>query len=75
METNITINAIELASNLAERDLSNFIGMMSEEQFNKKFPNGTYIEDDEEVSYTEEAQDLFNEFYDEFLIMIEECKA
>ena len=75
METNITINAIELASNLAERDLSNFISMMSEEQYDKKFPNGTYIEDDEEVKYTEEAQDLFNEFYDEFLIMIEECKV
>ena len=75
METNITINAIELASNLAERDLSNFISMMSEEQYDKKFPNGTYIENDEEVSYTEEAQDLFNEFYDEFLIMIEECKV
>ena len=75
METNITINAIELASNLAERDLSNFISMMSEEQYDKKFPNGTYIENDEEVNYTEEAQDLFNEFYDEFLTMIEECKV
>ena len=75
METNITINAIELASNLAERDLSYFISMMSEEQYYKKLPNGTYIEDDEEVKYTEEAQDLFNEFYDEFLIMIEECKV
>ena len=75
METNITINAIELASNLAERDLSNFISMISEEQYDKKFPNGTYIENDEEMNYTEEAQDLFNEFYDEFLTMIEECKA
>jgi hypothetical protein len=75
METNITINAIELASNLAERDLSNFISMMSEEQYDKKFPNGTYIEDDEEVNYTEEAQDLFNEFYDEHLTLIELSKV
>lgn len=75
METNITINAIELASNLAERDLSNFISMMSEEQYDKKFPNGTYIENDEEVSYTEEAQDLFNEFYDEHLTLIELSKV
>ena len=75
METNITINAIELASNLAERDLSYFISMMSEEQYDKKFPNGTYIEDDEEVSYTEEAQDLFNEFYDEHLTLIELSKV
>ena len=70
METNITINAIELASNLAERDLSNFISTLSDEQYDKKFPNGTYIENDEEVSYTEEAQDLFNDFYDEFLTII-----
>ena len=75
METNITINAIELASNLAERDLSNFISTLSDEQYDKKFPNGTYIENDEEVSYTEEAQDLFNEFYDEFLTMIELSKV
>ncbi len=74
METNITINTIELASNLAERDLSNFIGMMSEEQYDKKFPNGTYIENDEELSYTKEAQDLFNKFYDEFLTLIELSK-
>ena len=75
METNITINAIELASNLAERDLSNFISTLSDEQYDLKFPDGTYVETEGEIVYTEEAQDLFNEFYDEFLTMIEECKA
>lgn len=74
METNITINAIELASNLAERDLSNFISTLSDEQYDLKFPNGVKIETEDEIVYTEEAQDLFNEFYDEFLTMIEECK-
>ena len=62
METSITINAIELASNLAERDLSNFISMMSEEQYDKKFPNGTYIEDDEEYDRVAEK---YNEYLDE----------
>ena len=75
METNITINAIELASNLGERDLSNFISTLSDEQYDLKFPDGTYVETEDEIVYTEEAQDLFNEFYDEFLTMIEECKA
>ena len=75
METDITINAIELASNLAERDLSNFISTLSDEQYDLKIPNGTYVETEDEIVYTEEAQDLFNEFYDEFLTMIEECKA
>ena len=75
METNITINAIELASNLAERDLSNFISTLSDEQYDLKCPDGTYVETEDEIVYTEEAQDLFNEFYDEFLTMIEECKA
>ena len=71
METIQKINVIELASNLAERDLSNFISMLSDEQYNKKFPNGTYIETEDEITYTEEAQDLFNEFYDEHLTIIE----
>jgi phenylalanine-4-hydroxylase len=71
METIQKINVIELASNLAERDLSNFMSMLSDEQYNKKFPNGTYIETEDEITYTEEAQDLFNEFYDEHLTIIE----
>lgn len=64
METNITINAIELASNLADRELRSFYQGQIEIEVNE-----------EEVMYTEDAQDVFNELYDEFLTMIEECKV
>jgi hypothetical protein len=68
----ITINAIELASNLAEERLSLFNKSLTEEQYDLAFPDGTYIEEDDELTYTEEAQDLFNKWYDEYLTMIEE---
>jgi hypothetical protein len=56
---NITINILEVASELAERDLI--------KMDNKTiFPNGIYVETEDETSYTEEAQDIFNELYDEY---------
>jgi hypothetical protein len=63
---NITINKLELASELAYQKLvANWSESIS-------------IYEDEESSvtvYTEEAQDVFNEYYDEYLTLIESCKA
>ena len=74
METNITINAIELASNLAhEKLMQHYENLQDNRDF--EFPNKLVIETEDKIVYTEEAQDLFNEFYDEFLTMIKECKA
>ena len=58
----ITINLIELSSDLAEE--------MVKIKFNYK-ENDIYIEEDEEITYTEQAQEVFNEWYDyyyDFLI-------
>ena len=74
METNIIINAIELASNLAHEKLMQYYEDLQDNR-DFEFPNGVTIETEDEIVYTEEAQDLFNEFYDEFLTMIEECKV
>jgi hypothetical protein len=64
--TNITINKIELASELAskklEADWSESIKIFNDEEA-------------EELTYTEEAQDIFNEYYDDYLALIESCKA
>lgn len=73
METNITINAIELASNLAHEKLMQYYEDLQDNR-DFEFPNGVKIETEDEIIYTEEAQELFNEFYGEFLTMIEECK-
>ena len=58
----ITINLIELSSDLAEE--------MVKIKFNYK-ENDIYVEEDEEIKYTEQAQEIFNEWYDyyyDFLI-------
>lgn len=58
----ITINVIELSCELAEE--------MVKIKFNYK-ENDIYVEEDEEVKYTEQAQKIFNEWYDyyyDFLI-------
>ena len=62
----ITINKLELASELAHAKLiANWNDTI------KIFENE---EDDECSTYTEDAQDIFNEYYDEYLGLIEQCK-
>jgi hypothetical protein len=61
----ITINKIELASELANRKLE------------ANWSDSIKIYEDEEAgitNYTDEAQDIFNEYYDEYLTLIESCK-
>ena len=73
---NITINKLELASELADRELHKYAGSLNEYDYDHQFPNGITIDvDDNEVIYTEEAQDEFNELYDKYLSLIESCKA
>ena len=59
----VTINAIELASELAH--------MKVYELSKSKI---IYSEDESGTTYTEEAQDIFNEYYDEYLTLIDQCK-
>jgi hypothetical protein len=63
---NITINALELASELAHEKLS------------AEWSESIKIYEDEEsdvLTYTDEAQDIFNEYYDYYLTKIEECNT
>ena len=73
MNTIEKINVIELASNLAHEKLMQYYEDLQQDR-EMEFPNGIFIESEDETSYTEEAQDLFNEYYDEYLTLIEECK-
>lgn len=65
-EHEITINKLELASELASEKL-----MANWSESIQIFED----DDDEIVSYTDQAQDIFNEYYDEYLTLIESCKA
>jgi hypothetical protein len=64
--SDITINILELASELAHIKLMN------------EWRDSIRIFEDETDSvtvYTEEAQDIFNEYYDNYLTLIESCKS
>jgi hypothetical protein len=61
----ITINKLELASELAS------IKLESEwRELIQIYEN----EEEKELTYTEEAQNIFNELYDQYLDLIESCK-
>jgi hypothetical protein len=57
----IKINIVEAASELADRDLVISYGDGGGKNI---FPNGILKDLEDEISYTEEAQDYFNERYD-----------
>lgn len=61
----ITINALELASELAHERV---VEGISEK-------HNIYVEEEECTVYTGEAQDIFNEWYDHYLHKIEQCNT
>jgi hypothetical protein len=62
---NITINKIELASELAHQKLLN----------NWEQSIQIYVDETDSVTtYTEEAQEIFDEYYCEYLGLIEQCQ-
>ena len=63
---NITINIVELASELASEDLYE----------NWNYSIKIYKDDDADVlEYTDEAQDIFNDLYDKYYSIIENAKS
>ena len=59
---NVTINILELASELAELEL----------KINWDYRLGDMIfEDDDGTRYSEEAQDIFNNLYDKYYAIVE----
>ena len=64
--SDITINILELASELAHIKLMN------------EWSESIKIFEDDTASvtvYMEEAQDIFNEYYDNYLTLIKSCEA
>lgn len=59
---NVTINILELASELAQADLELHMSY-----------GAMYKDDGSVMTYTEEAQDEFNELYDKYYSIIESC--
>lgn len=62
---NITINALELASELAHEMVRAKLNDDNTNIYEEPFASVT--------NYTDKAQDIFNEWYDHYLHKIEEC--
>ena len=58
---NITVNILEVASELADKDL---ILSYGDDGAKYRFPNGILTDLEDGTSYTDEAQDFFNQRYD-----------
>lgn len=69
-ENKVLINPIELASGLAYNRLTEYADSLTQEQYSTDFPNGIEVEDEDCVYYTDEAQIIFNDFYDYYLSLI-----
>lgn len=62
---NVTINILELASELAHKEL---IGLVSNESELFEEPEAGV------TNYTDYYQDIFNDLYDKYYSIIESCK-
>ena len=69
---NITINILELASELASIDLEN--NWSDSIQIWNDLKEGEEFDENYCLTYTEEAQDIFNDLYDKYYSLIEKCK-
>lgn len=65
------INILELASELAHERLVFYAASLTEEKYKKEFPNEIQKCENGDCVYTEEAQDVFNEYYDSYLTTID----
>ena len=63
---NVTINIVELATELAENEMIKYFSESLE----------LYSDEDEDcIVYTDEAQDIFDELYDKYYAIIEHTKV
>ena len=63
---NVTINLVELATELAENEMIKYFSESLE----------LYSDEDEDcIVYTDEAQDIFDELYDKYYAIIEHTKV
>ena len=67
-EYEITINKIELASELASAKLEDMV------EENIYSYDDIYVESEAEMTYTEVGQDIFHEYYDHYLTIIEQTQ-
>jgi hypothetical protein len=72
---NISINKQKTATILAELKTIEELNKLTLSDFQKQYPNGIYTQDENgDEQFSTEAQEVFNDYYDHFLSVLEECK-
>lgn len=64
----LTINVLELAEDLASQKVYDYFKYSTDEAIYVKHPNG-------DTTYTDEAQDVFNEWYEYYQEIINQYKV
>jgi hypothetical protein len=67
---NITINIVELCSELASKKLLEHYQFFNPEKTEYEIEDMISFEINNVISYKEEAQDMFNDFYDDYWDLI-----
>ena len=67
---NITINIVELCSELASKKLLEHYQFFNSEKTEYEIEDMITFEINNVISYKEEAQDMFNDFYDDYWDLI-----
>lgn len=71
----ITIDPQEVSAELAERQLIKDVINFNKGKTEKEYNNMIYVEDAEgNCTYTEQAQDIFNDYYDEYYSLMMDLK-
>lgn len=68
---NVTVNICELATELSSKRLIQLYEQFYPSKTEEGIENMIYVENEDGTSYTEHAQDLFNQLYDEYYTLIE----
>ena len=72
---NITINILEASSSLAHNKLVNYYKTYNSDKSEGEIENMIIVEDgDCGLHYTEEAQDIFNDYYDYYFDILNEAR-
>lgn len=69
----VTVNIIELSCELAEKRLIEYYKQFNSSKSHEELEDMIFVEheDNESICYSEHAQDLFNQLYDEYYSIIE----
>lgn len=73
IDNQVTLNPVELCDVLATRDVFNHYKLYNSDKSEDEIEDMIYVEDEENTFiFREDAQDIYNDYYDEYWTIIED---